>query len=130
MVTDPISDMLIRIKNAGSAGQKDTLVPYSKFKFSVATMLSKIGFVSSVSTKKRGAKKFLDISIAYSNKKPKISGIKRMSKPSRRVYYGVSGIKNVKNGYGFVVLSTPKGILTGNDAKKQHVGGEALFEIW
>jgi len=132
-MTDPISDMIIRIKNAGDARLSKARVPFSGFRFSVAKLLEEKGYIKTVAKKTRGKKSqsVFEIEVAYDdNKKPHIKGLMRISKPSRRVYVGSKEIKPVKNGMGAVILSTPKGILTGDDAKKAHVGGEALFKIW
>lgn len=127
---DPIADMLNNIKNAACAGKAHALIPYSKLKLAIANILVGEGYLSSVNKRGKKAKKFLELEIAYADKKPKITGVSRISGPSKRVYYGVSDMRPVKNGFGLLVLSTPKGILTGKDAKKEHVGGEALFKIW
>ncbi len=127
---DPISNMLISIKNAGNAGLVSTMIPYSKLKLEIANTLKEEGFVSSVSKKGKKGKKFIDINIVYTGKIPKITNVSRISKPSRRIYMGVKDIKPVRQGYGTLVLSTPKGILTDKKAKDEHVGGEALFKIW
>ncbi|MCR4306442.1 MAG: 30S ribosomal protein S8 [Candidatus Yonathbacteria bacterium] len=130
MVTDPIADLLVRIKNAGNTGLPSTIIPYSQLKFEIASLLQKEGYIGSVSKKGKKAKKVIEVSIAYTNKKPRIADAARVSKPSRRVYMGVSDIKPVRHGYGLLVLSTPKGIMTDKEARKEHVGGEALFKIW
>ena len=132
MVTsDPIADMLIRIKNAGMAGKGAVSLPYSGIKMEIAGVLSKKGLLKSAEKKGRKIKKTIEIELAMdSSGKPKIQGVKRISKPGRRIYYGVADLKPVRRGYGFLVLSTPKGILSGDEAKKNKVGGEALFKIW
>ncbi len=130
MVTDPIADLLVRIKNAGNTGLPSTIIPYSQLKFEIASLLQKEGYIGSVSKKGKKAKKVIEVSIAYTNKKPRIADAARVSKPSRRVYMGVHDIKPVRHGYGLLVLSTPKGIMTDKEARKEHVGGEALFKIW
>lgn len=127
---DPIADMLINIKNASTAGKPLALVPYSKLKLSIANLLVKEGYLKSIAKRGKKAKKFIELEITYVDKKPKIQGVSRISKPSRRIYFGTGDVKPVKNGYGLLVLSTPKGILGGKDARKEHVGGEALFKIW
>lgn len=128
---DPISNMLIMIKNAGNA-KKDVVVisPYSEFKHAIAKCLLKEGYLKSVSKKTKKGFPALEIGIMRIDEKPKITDLKRISKPSRRVYFGVNDIRSVKGGYGLLVLSTPKGILTDKQARKEHVGGEALFSIW
>lgn len=127
---DPIADMLISIKNAATAGKSFALAPYSKLKLSIANLLVEEGYLTSVGRRGKKAKKFIELELAYADKQPRITGVARISKPSKRVYYGMSDIKPVKSGYGLLVLSTPKGILAGKHAKKEHVGGEALFKIW
>ncbi len=128
---DPISDMLIMIKNAGNANRESVLVSYSKMKHAIANCLLKEGYISSVSKKTKKGFPALELGIAYTDgKNPKVTDLKRISKPSRRMYVGVKDIKSVKNGYGITVLSTPKGILTNKEARKEMVGGEILFSIW
>lgn len=130
MVADPVGDMLIRVKNAGGAEIESVLLPYSKLKFAVAMKLLDSGYVKSVA--KKGKKAFkMEIGILYGiDGKPKIKDVKRISKLSRRVYFPVKSIRPVRRGYGMMVLSTPKGVLTGEEARKENVGGEALFQIW
>ncbi len=104
-------------------------MPYSRMKHSIAQVLAKEGYVGDVD-KKSAAGISLSVSLLYKNGRPVITGSKRISKPSRRMYMSVHDVKPVKRGYGLLVLSTPAGILTGKDAKEKKVGGEALFEIW
>lgn len=127
---DPIADMLIRIKNGGIAGKDLAEMPFSNMKEAIAKVLFAEGYIASYAKKGKKVQKTLEIGIAYEGKKPRVSDVLRMSKPSRRFYLGVDEIKPVKNGYGLLVMSTPKGIMTGDDAKKGMVGGEALFKIW
>jgi len=130
MVTDPIADLLVRIKNAGYTRLPATTIPYSQLKFEIMNLLHKEGYVGPVSKKGRKTKKVIEVDIAYTDKRPRVTDAMRVSKPSRRVYMGVNDIKPVRHGYGILVLSTPKGIMTDKEAKKEHVGGEALFKIW
>lgn len=127
---DQISDMIIRIKNAGNAGQSFASMPFSKMKEQIATVLFQQGYISSYSKKGKKVVKVLEIGIAYNGKTPRITDVARMSKPSCRFYMKVSDIKPVRNNQGLLILSTPKGIMAGNDARKAEVGGEALFKIW
>ena len=127
---DPIADMLIRIKNAGTAGKAVTEMPYSKLKEAIASVLFKQGYIASYEKKGKKVQKTLEIGLTYDGKKPRIAGVGRISKPSRRFYMKRDEIKKVKSGYGLLVLSTPKGIMTGDEARKAQVGGEALFKIW
>lgn len=127
---DPIADMLISIKNAGNAGKSFAEMPFSLLKESIAIVLFKEGFIASYAKKGKKVQKTLEIGIAYEGKVPRVSNVARMSKPSRRFYMKAAEIKQIKNGYGLMVISTPKGVMTGDDARKAQVGGEALFKIW
>jgi len=129
MVTDPISDLIIRLQNASRVGKESVSLPFSQMKFAVAKALEHEGYVAEVD-KKCKAGGSLVIILAYKAGKPVINGVKRISKPSRRMYMGVRDIKPVKRGHGLLFLSTPAGILTGKEAQKQRIGGEVLFEIW
>lgn len=127
---DRISNLIIAIKNAGNAGKETTTLPFSKLQAAIAKVLFDAGYIASYSKKTSKGHDVLEIGIAYTNSGPKVHDVKRISKPSRRLYVGSGDIRPVRNGYGILVLSTPKGILTGDQAKKEHVGGETLFEIW
>lgn len=127
---DTISNMIIKMKNAGLAGRDSTTTPYSKMKESILEVLKKEGFVKSFEKKSEKGKPVLAIELILENRIPKIKGVKRVSKPSKRIYTKASDIRAVKQGYGALVISTPAGVMTGRDAKKAKVGGEALFQIW
>jgi small subunit ribosomal protein S8 len=127
---DPISDMLIRIKNAGNAGRETAVMPFSKVKEAIAEVLFKHGYIASYAKKGKKVQKTLDIGIAYEGKSPRVADVQRMSKPSRRFYIKAAEIKPIRHGYGLMVVSTPKGIMTGDEARRAEVGGEALFKIW
>ena len=122
--------MIVRIKNAGAAGNETVLVPYSKLKMSIAELLEKEGYVKSVAKKGKRVAKSIEIALAYEDGEPCVQGAARVSKFSRRVYQKAKEIRPVKNGYGLLVLTTPKGIISDREAKSQNVGGEALFKIW
>lgn len=126
MVTDPISDLLVRLQNASRVEHDRVELPYSRIKHSIAKLLNKEGYVGEVS--KKGHE--LVIELRYDAGRPAILGTKRISKPSRRMYFGVRDVKPIKRGHGLVVLSTPAGVLSGKEAQAQRVGGEVLFEIW
>lgn len=130
MVTDPIADMLAQIKNAGGARKESLVLPYSKLRFAVASVLLKHGYIKSIAKKGKKIVKTMEIELVYDGDKPYVNGAKKISKSSCRVYIASKDIKPVRHGYGHLVLSTPKGILVGNEAKKMKVGGEALFKIW
>ena len=130
MITDPIGDMLIRLSNASRVGHTHVAMPYSALKAAVASVLSREGYVGEVKEKGKATRQ-LEVELRYrEGGRPVISGSKRVSKPSRRMYVGVHDIHPVKRGHGLLVLSTPQGVLSGKEAREKKVGGEALFEIW
>jgi small subunit ribosomal protein S8 len=131
MVTDPVGDLINRLQNAGAVKQTTVSVPFSMYKLAIVEKLKAIGLVGGIEKKGKKVKKTLDITLKYDAAgKPVINGAKRVSKPGRRLYRGVNEIVPVRYGHGHLILSTPKGIKTGLEAKKEKVGGEALFEIW
>lgn len=131
MVTDPVADFITRLKNAGAIKKQSISLPYSMFKMAIAEKLKDAGYVASVDKKGKKVKKTLDVVLKYDESgRHVILGVKRVSKPGRRMYCSVHEIKPVKYGHGALILSTPKGILTDKEARKEKVGGEALFEIW
>ncbi len=128
---DKIGDMLTTIKNAGQASKASVVIPYSNLRHAIAECLSKQNYVGAIS--KRTDKKdkpVLEIVISYNGKSPKMKNVERVSKPSRRIYMKAKELRPVKNGSGLLVVSTPKGVLTGDEARKELVGGEVLFKIW
>lgn len=127
---DPIADMLVHLRNAGNAGRDNVVVGYSRLKHDIAEVLKAEGFVKSVEKKTKSGKPALSIDLHIENRIPKIKGSKRLSKPSKRVYKKASEIRPVRQGYGLLVLSTPRGVMAGYKAKREGVGGEALFSIW
>jgi len=122
--------MIIMMKNSSLAGKESVAFPYSKIKNAIAECLIKAGYIKYASQKVKKGQPVLEVGLLYVDKKPKITEVQRISKQSRRVYYGVKDIHSVRNGFGLLVLSTPKGILSGKEARKEQVGGEALFKIW
>ena len=127
---DPIANMIVQIKNAGMAGRESIVLPYSKVKENIAKVLVKEGFLKSAEKKSVKGHPALSIDLVIDNRNPKVTGVKRISKTSKRIYKKSSEIRPVKNGYGHLILSTPKGIMTGRDARKEKLGGEVLFSIW
>lgn len=128
---DQISNMLITMKNGAMVSKRSVVVPFSSVKSAIAQCLKDHGFIAGFSKKtEKNNVPVLEIDLAYNNGISKISDVKRLSKPSRRVYFGVRDIHTVKNGHGITVFSTPKGILSNKQAHKEQVGGEALFMIW
>jgi small subunit ribosomal protein S8 len=130
MYTDPISDMLTRIRNALAAGKQDLVLPYSKFKHGLAKVLLEEGFLSGVN-ELPGRIKMLQVNLKYdSNGGPVITGIKRVSSPGQRIYMPVGKIPRTNGGYGITVVSTSKGLLTDKQARKDRVGGEVVCQVW
>jgi len=129
MVIDPISNFVNGIKNANTAGKETVEFYNSKIKESIAKVLLKEGFIKEISKKKKSNR--IEITLAYSEGNiPKITGIQRVSKQSKRVYENHKEIRTFLNGFGRTIFSTPKGILTDRDARKEKIGGEVLFKIW
>lgn len=126
MVTDPIADMLARIRNAHLALHKEVNVPSSKMKASLANILKQEGYVEDVVIEDGGIK----ITLKYRNGKPAITGLRRISTPGRRVYVGATEIPRVQNGLGICILTTSRGVMDGCSARENKVGGELLCEIW
>src|SRR5258708_3410604 len=127
---DSISNMIIMMKNGSLAGKQSVAMPYSKMKNAILECLEKEGYVSKISKKVKKGQPLLEVELLYREDKPKITEVERISKQSRRVYLGVKDIHSVRNGSGILVLSTPKGILSGKEARKEQVAGEALFRLW
>jgi len=128
---DQIANMINTIKNASVTGHEFVVVPYSKLKFSIAECLIKEGYVKSAIKKTKKGFPVIEIGVAYSKDgEPKVLGTSRVSKSSCRVYKGIKDLKYSRSYNGITVLSTPKGILTDRQAKKEMVGGEVLFKMW
>ena len=131
MVNDPVGDFIIRLTNAGAIKKPAISVPFSNFKLAIAEKLKDAGYVTAVEKKGKKVKKTLDVTLKYDQQgAPRIQGVKRISKPGRRMYKSVLEIVPIRYGKGSLILSTPAGVKTDKEAKKDKVGGEALFEIW
>jgi small subunit ribosomal protein S8 len=134
MVSDRVGDFIVRLTNAGAVKKPVVSVPYSAHLEAIARKLKALGYVADVSvatSEKSAAKKSLEVALVYTaTGEPKIRGVKRISKPGRRLYANHKQVHTVKNGVGVQVISTPKGILSDREARKQAAGGETLFEIW
>ncbi len=129
-MTDPIADMLSRIRNALIAGHKTTSIPSSQFKTELARILKEQGYIAEYKMAEDSGRQVININLAYTaNKESVIKEIKRISKPSRRVYVNKTEIPRIKGGLGICVLSTSKGIMTGSEARTQGVGGELICSI-
>jgi len=134
MVNDPISDMLIRIKNAQAVKGEQVVMPFSKVKLKIANILKEAGYVSEVERKNKKAKKteheYLQLTLKYQDNQGALSGVKIISRPSRRMYIKAKDIKLVRSGYGLAIVSTSKGIMSSREAKKLGLGGEIICEVW
>ena len=129
-MTDPIADMLTRIRNAITANKESVEIPASNEKKAIADILLSEGYVKDVKIVEDGYNGKIAITLKYEDKKSVISGLRRASKPGLRTYAGVENMPRVLGGFGTVILSTNKGIMTGKNAKAANVGGEVLCEIW
>ena len=125
-MTDPIADMLTRIRNANQMRNKEVSMPTSKMKVEIAKILAAEGFIEEYSVKD----KTLTLTLKYANKERVITGLKRISKPGLRVYAGADELPRVLNGLGIAIISTPKGVMTDKLARKNNVGGEVIAYIW
>lgn len=130
MVTDPVADLLTRIRNANMAGLDTVEAPVSRLKANIARVLKDEGFIKNFRLVRADNKHFLRLYLKIEAGKKAITGIKRESKPGLRRYVGADEIPRVLNGAGITILSTPKGVMTGREAKKSRVGGELLCSVW
>ena len=130
MVTDPIADMLTRIRNANVMRYKEVEVPASKIKIEIARILKEEGFISDYKVKKNNIQDNIVLYLKYSGKERVITGLKRISKPGLRVYAKAEEIPTVLSGLGIAIISTSKGLMTDKDARKASLGGEVLAYIW
>lgn len=125
-MNDPVADALIRIKNGYIVGKEEIKVRYSKLVLNLLKLLQKEGYIQGLQQKERE----IWVSLKYVSRKPAITDIKRVSKPSLRVYKGVKSLPTVLSGLGVAIISTPKGLMTDKEARKQKVGGEILALVW
>ena len=130
MVTDPIADMLTRIRNAIMARHDSVNVPASKLKLGIARILKEEGFISDYTLVKGKSSRLIKIQLKYTGAQSALLGLERVSKPSLRVYVRRGEIARVYGGLGIVILSTPKGVMTGQESWRQGVGGELLCYVW
>ncbi len=130
MYTDPIADMLTRIRNASAVRRPELVMPYSKFKHSLAQLLLAEGYISGVN-ELEGRRKMLQLNLRYGEGgDPAIAGIKRVSKPGQRIYLPVERIPRTNSGLGLTVVSTPRGLMTDRRARKERIGGEVVCQVW
>jgi small subunit ribosomal protein S8 len=129
-MTDPIADMLTRIRNASAVKKAEVVLPFSKLKFNVAKLLEQEKYVGKVEKVKTGKFEELKIVLKYSPQGPAIRHLKRISTPGQRIYVSGKELPRVLNGYGLAIISTSKGVVTNKQAIKQNIGGEFMCEIW
>ncbi|WP_444850754.1 30S ribosomal protein S8 [Mycoplasma procyoni] len=130
MITDPIADMIVRIKNAYMRKHKSVEIPHSNKKSKILEIIKREGYISSFETTGEGVSKKLVVELKYKGNTSAITGIKRVSKPGLKVYSAAADLPQVLSGYGTVIVSTSKGILTDKEARKENVGGEIIAYIW
>jgi len=129
-MVDPLADMLNRLMNAQAVKKETVVLPFSQMKYAMAKVLERKGFVKHIDLKGKRAKKIMEIGLRYEEGVPQIIGVRRISKPGARIYGASQELKRVRNGRGFAVISTSKGLMTDQEARREHVGGEILCEIW
>jgi small subunit ribosomal protein S8 len=123
--------MLTRVRNGAKAGHTTVDVPFSKMKLAIAKIMEQEGYVSGLDVREDGNRKFLRVQLKYdAQRRPVVNGLRRLSKPGLRVYAGMDDIPRVRGGMGTVVISTNRGIMTGREARRRHLGGELIAEIW
>ena len=129
-LTDPIADMLTRIRNANAAKHATVAVPFSRIKESIANILKNEGYIVDYEIKEEGANKDIVVTLKFVDGEEVVKGLRRISKPGRRVYSSVENLPKVLGGLGIAIVSTPKGVLTDKECRKHSVGGEILCYIW
>jgi len=127
---DPISDLITRIKNASDAKKESVVIPHSKVKEAIVDVLAKEGYLKDVVKKGKKIHKSIEVGLVYGEFGAKVKGVERVSHLSKRVYSGSKDLKPVRQGHGALILTTPNGIMTDSEARRQKVGGEVLFKIW
>ncbi len=130
MITDPVADMLTRVRNAMRAGHKRVDMPVSKLKAEIARILKENHYVHDYKVLDDGRHGVLRIYLKYHEDEPVIRDLQRVSKPGRRTYVGVKDLPRVRNGLGMAIISTSRGVMSDSDAREQNVGGEVLAAIW
>ncbi|MBV8532517.1 MAG: 30S ribosomal protein S8 [Verrucomicrobia bacterium] len=129
-LSDPIADFLARLRNAARAHRSDVSVPYSRIKEEIARILKQEGYISEFEVDTQSKPALIKVTMKFVNRTPVLTGLKRMSKPGLRKYVGSHNIPRVLGGMGVAILSTSRGIITGREARKEHVGGELLALVW
>tara|TARA_B100000676_G_scaffold296346_1_gene336616 strand:+ start:36 stop:431 length:396 start_codon:yes stop_codon:yes gene_type:complete len=129
-LSDPIGDMIARIKNAQARNHKKVELPSSNFKLKIADILKNEGFIKDCKVNSENNKSILSLELKYHSGNPVISAFERVSKPGRRIFSSADGLPKINNGLGIAIISTPKGVMTDIDARKQRVGGEIICKVF
>ena len=129
-LSDPIGDMIARVKNAQSRGHKKVELPSSNFKVKIADILKNEGFIKNFIVNNDNNKPTLSLELKYHSGNPVINAFERVSKPGRRIFSSADGLPKINNGLGIAIVSTPKGVMTDMDARKQRVGGEIICKVF
>ncbi|MFH0792275.1 MAG: 30S ribosomal protein S8 [bacterium] len=130
-MTDPIADLLNRIRNAQAVNKPTVEIPYSDLKFEILKIMEKEGLVEKLEKKGKRVKRSVEVTLRYEDGAvPVISGLKRVSRPGQRIYLRVKEIRSVRGGYGFSIISTPKGLMSDKGARRAGIGGEVICEVW
>lgn len=130
MMTDPISDMLTRLRNASVVHKTEIQLPFSTVKFAIAKILEKEGFVGHVERAEANKRPVLSIGLVYDGKEPRLRSLKRISKPGLRVYAKADALPRVMSGFGVAIISTPNGLMTNKEARTRRLGGEVICEVF
>ena len=130
VITDPIGDMLVQLKNAYQARKSSVVIPHSLIKERIAKVLEAKGYIAGFEKKGKKVRKFMDIALKYTEGAPVLLGARRVSKPSRHLYVKAANLRPVKYGHGITVISTSRGVMSGDEAKAKKLGGEIIAEVW
>ncbi|MGH2447877.1 MAG: 30S ribosomal protein S8 [Chloroflexota bacterium] len=129
--TDPIADMLTRVRNAAQAQHTTVDIPFSKMKLALAKILEQEGYIAGFGINELDSRKLLQLNLKYDDeRRPVVNGLRRVSRPGRRSYAGMHDIPRILGGLGTVIISTNRGVMTGQEARRRHLGGELIAEIW
>ena len=129
-MTDPISDMLTRIRNAQAVAHQTVSIPFSKLKFNIAETLEKAGVIGDVLVQGKKIKRIIKIELKYKDGKPLVGNLKRISKQGQRIYIKKNDLRPIRQGYGLAIISTSRGLMTNAEAKRKGLGGEVICEVW
>lgn len=130
-MTDPIADLLTRIRNAQLSGKKKAVIePASNIKMNILKILKREGYLGDIAVKQRDSNAFFEVSLKYEDKKPRITSIDRISRPGQRVYVKKTNIPYIVQGFGMAIISTPEGLMTDKEARTKGLGGELICKVW